>query len=154
MGGEIARLKNENRRTKTSIERMKSFHNQRKFKSKRCNFDPENFGERRRVNNSHKSKTESDRRHLGEGVSGSSEYNSSESSNAEFQRRRQSLRAKQIAARHRKTTNTNNKDRIATANSTSRRNKLQGLNNRAANHDKDNSNDSKLDILYEHLKQC
>ena len=27
MGGEIARLKNENRRTKTSIQRMKSFHN-------------------------------------------------------------------------------------------------------------------------------
>ena len=32
MGSEIAKLKNENKRTKTSIAKMKSFHNARKLR--------------------------------------------------------------------------------------------------------------------------
>ena len=59
MGGEIARLKNENRRTKTSIQRMKSYHQQRKLKSmiRAEQFDEEG----RRAHSSGGSQNDSDR---------------------------------------------------------------------------------------------
>ena len=40
MGTEINRLKNENKRTKTSIQRMKSFHNQRKLRGNKDSYLP------------------------------------------------------------------------------------------------------------------
>lgn len=75
MGNEIVKLKKENKRTKTSIQRMKSFVNQRKNKVMRDQHN-QMFGldEKRRLgrieNYSNLSKCDSDRKHhiLGGGL--------------------------------------------------------------------------------------
>ena len=71
MGSEIAKLKNENKRTKTSIAKMKSFHNARKLRGVPLNDihgfnDPETVYKRKREQASF-SKCDSDRRNFGGG---------------------------------------------------------------------------------------
>lgn len=163
MGGEIARLKNENRRTKTSIQRMKSFHNQRKIKGG----PPLQHGdtEGRRGELSNLSKHNSDRKHYRivnqsyESQFSDESGSHGQDSEAEFRLRRKSMRQQQVAAQQRKSTR-NQKDRVATANGLTRRSGYQNAKSRllakelAEAPPQIKHTESKLDLLYERLKQC
>ena len=93
MGGEIVKLKNENRRTQTKFQRIKSYHNQRKRGG------GTRFGDFDTENDINISRHNSDRRHFMVGdrsyespLSDASDVSGAADSEEEFRRRRKSLR--------------------------------------------------------------
>ena len=163
MGNEIARLKNENRRTKTSIQRMKTFHKARKLRRKRDKSQGTELANRENLSDN-RSRSDSGRKtyykragdqgqHFDLGAEHSS--NDSGCSLQEFKNKRRMIRASRQVNRQGLST----RERVATANIISRRANNPGGKHNASAKDKIEVPkmrhvDSKMDLIYERLKQC